>query len=384
MSRPIAAIALLALASAHFGDAGARPARSVPRALHVASAAGPDFLTGRSSLGSPFPRAQLEKFAAEIAHRDGLRRRAVLRVLVQARAQPEIIDKISRPAEQVLEWWQYRQIFLTDQRIDGGVAFWRAHRDSLERASAEEGVPPQYIVAILGAETYYGRITGSYRVLDALSTLAFDYPPRSRFFSHELEEFLVLAHQEKLDPLTLKGSYAGAMGPLQFMPSAYLRYAVDGNGDGTRDLFSDWDDIFASIGQYLHDCGWQPGGPVVADVRIDPGATFHIDLDNLALDETIDGLNEQGVRVESTAPGDTRVVLLLAQQQDGPTYRVGFNNFHALTRYNHSALYAMAVDELAQAIALRLTPSPEMPPATAKSVGGGSHPAAAHSVGRGT
>lgn len=355
MSRSIAISVLLACAAASLGSVGASWA---------------------AEPALPFPRAQLEEFAAQVAHDDGLRRRAVLKVLLEARAQPEIIDKISRPAEQVLAWWQYRQIFLTDRRITEGVEFWRAHRDALERVSAEQGVPPQYIVAILGAETYYGRITGSYRVLDALATLAFDYPPRSRFFRAELERFVVLTHQEKLDPLTLKGSYAGAMGPLQFMPSTYLRYAIDGNDDGTRDLFSDWDDIFASIAQYLHDCGWQPGGPVVADVSIDPGATFHIDPENLALDQTIDGLNEQGVRVESDAPGATPVVLLLAQQQDGPTYRVGFNNFHALTRYNHSALYAMAVNELADAIALRLTPSgPAVTPAatTAKSAGTADH-----------
>jgi len=303
-----------------------------------------------------------------VARRDGLSRRAVLRVLSHARAQPQIIDQMSRPAERVLEWWQYRQIFLNDKRVSAGVEFWRAHRDALERVSAEEGVPPQYIVAILGAETYYGRITGSYRVLDALATLSFDYPPRARYFRSELEKFLLLAHQEKLDPLSVKGSYAGAMGPLQFMPSAYLRYGVDGDDDGQRDLFNDWDDIFASVANYLHQCGWQAGGPVVADVKIDPGATFQIDPGNLTLDETIDRLNAQGVRVESDVPGNTPVVLLLAQQQDGPTYRVGFNNFHALTRYNHSALYAMAVDELARAIALRLTPSsPDATPTVAPS-----------------
>ena len=307
--------------------------------------------------GPPFPHAQLAKFAAQVARRDGLNRRAVLRVLRHARAQPQIIDSIGRPAERVLQWWQYRQIFLTDKRISAGVEFWQEHRDALERVSAEQGVPPQYIVAILGAETFYGRITGSYRVIDALSTLAFDYPPRARYFRRELEQFLVLTHHEKLDPLSLKGSYAGAMGPLQFMPSAYLRYGVDGDDDGQRDLFTDWDDVFASVANYLHQCGWQAGGPVVADVRIDPGATFHIDPNDLRLDETIDGLNAQGVRVASAVPGNTPVVLLLAEQQDGPTYRVGFNNFHALTRYNHSALYAMAVDELARAIALRLTPA---------------------------
>ena len=307
-----------------------------------------------------------------MARHDGLRRRTVLKVLTHARAQPQIIDKISRPAERVLEWWQYRQIFLTDRRISEGVAFWEEHRDSLERIGSEAGVPPQYIIAILGAETYYGRITGSYRVLDALATLAFDYPPRSRYFRGELERFLVMTHKEKIDPLSVKGSYAGAMGPLQFMPSAYLKYGVDGNDDGQRDLFTDWDDIFASVAHYLRECGWEAGGPVVADVRIDPGATFQIDPSNLKLDQTIDGLNAQGVRVESAAPGNTPVVLLLAQQQDGPTYRVGFNNFHALTRYNHSALYAMAVDELAEAIALRLNPGPGTTPAptpTAKTAG---------------
>jgi membrane-bound lytic murein transglycosylase B len=347
VSRSIPTLLLLALAAAAVGDAGAHAAVSEP--------------------GTPFPRAQLATFARQVARHDGLSRRAVLKVLRHARAQPQIIDKISRPAEQVLQWWQYRQIFLTDKRISAGAEFWQEHRDSLERVSAEEGVPPQYIVAILGAETFYGHITGSYRVLDALSTLAFDYPPRARYFRSELEKFLVLTHREKIDPLSVKGSYAGAMGPLQFMPSAYIRYAVDGNEDGQRDLFTDWDDIFASVAHYLHQCGWQEGGPVVADVRIDPGATFHIDPSNLRLDETIDGLNAHGVRVvQSDLPGSTPVVLILAQQQDGPTYRVGFNNFHALTRYNHSALYAMAVDELARAIALRLTPAtPGVTPAVA-------------------
>ncbi|HEV2270331.1 MAG TPA: lytic murein transglycosylase B [Steroidobacteraceae bacterium] len=352
MSRSFATLVLLALSAAAIGNCRAHAAASEP--------------------GQPFPHAQLARFAAQVAREDGLKRRAVLRVLRHARAQPKIIDEISRPAESVLEWWQYRQIFLTDKRITAGVQFWQDHRDALERVSAEDGVPPQYIVAILGAETYYGRITGSYRVLDALSTLAFDYPPRARYFRRELAQFLLLAQREKLDPLAVKGSYAGAMGPLQFMPSAYMRYAVDGNDDGQRDLFTDWDDIFASVAHYLQQCGWQGGGPVVADVRIEPGATFHIDPTNLRLDETIDGLNAQGVRVDSAVPGNTPVVLLLAEQQDGPTYRVGFNNFHALTRYNHSALYAMAVAELARAITLQLTPPTPVAPAaapTAKSAG---------------
>lgn len=320
--------------------------------------------TGATAAAQPspsFPRAQLERFAARVAQRDGLDRKATLAVLMQARPQPRIIQAISHPVEQVLQWWQYRRIFVTDRRVADGVEFWREHRDALERVSAEEGVPPQYIVAILGAESNYGRITGSYRVVDALATLTFDYPPRSRFFGRELEQFLVLAHREKLDPLTVKGSYAGAMGPLQFMPSAYLRYAVGRGGQARLNLFSDWGDIFLWVARFLHECGWQPGGPVMADVSIEPGAAFHVDPHDLSLDRTIEGLSAQGVRVESHAPAGTRVVLLLAQEQDGPSYRVGFNNFHALTRYNHSALYAMAIDELARAIALRLTPASPAP-----------------------
>ncbi|HET9106678.1 MAG TPA: lytic murein transglycosylase B [Steroidobacteraceae bacterium] len=344
MPRSIPTLMLLAVSAAAMGGIGARAA---------AADAGP-----------AFPRAQLERFATEVAHRDGLDRRATLAVLMQARPQPGIVQAISHPVERVLQWWQYRRIFVTDRRIADGVEFWREHRDALERVSAQEGVPPQYIIAILGAESNYGRITGSYRVLDALATLTFDYPPRSRFFGRELEQFLVLAHREKLDPLTVKGSYAGAMGPLQFMPSAYLRYAVDRGSHTRLNLFSDWGDIFLWVARFLHECGWQAGGPVMAHVKIEPGATFHVDPNELSLDQTIGDLSAQGVRVESDAPGGTRVVLLLAQEQDGPSYRVGFNNFHALTRYNHSALYAMAIDELAHAIALRLTPAgPDSVPA---------------------
>jgi membrane-bound lytic murein transglycosylase B len=327
--RSILTVALLALAAA---GAIAQPAADSPA-------------------GARFPHAELARFAARIARRDHLRRKTVLAVLGAARLQPTIIEKISAPPEQVLAWWQYRRIFLTPRRIAGGVEFWREHEDALSRVSADQGVPAQYIVAILGAETDYGRITGSYRVLDALATLAFDYPPRSRFFRHELEQFLVLAHREKLDPLTVTGSYAGAMGPLQFMPSTYLRYGVDEDGDGRSNLFTNWYDIFASVAGYLRACGWQPGQPVLARVRLDPGADFQIDPHNLELDETIGALHARGVNVEDDAPRDTRVVLLLAEQQDGPTYRVGFDNFHALTRYNDSALYAMAVNDLARAIA---------------------------------
>lgn len=278
----------------------------------------------------------------------------MLGILEQAQPQPDIIAMMNRPAEQVLKWWQYRRIFLTPARIDAGAAFWRAHQEALNRIGAAQGVDPRYIVAILGVETDYGRLTGSFRVLDALSTLAFDYPPRGRFFAHELERFLVLAQRNKLDPLTVKGSYAGAMGPLQFMPSTYLRYAV-GAGRARPNLFTNWNDIFASVAHYLRAHGWQPGAPVLARVHIEPGATFHVDPDSLALNRTIGSLAAQGVKVQGHDAADTPVVLLLAHARSGPIYRAGFNNFHALLTYNNSKLYAMAVDALAQAIAQHLS-----------------------------
>ncbi len=300
-----------------------------------------------------FPRRQLSHFADHVARRDGLNRARVLWLLKQARPQPTIIALMNRPAEQVLKWWQYRRIFLTPARIEAGAAFWQAHRRALDRIGAAQGVDPRYIVAILGVETYYGRITGSFRVLDALSTLAFDYPARSRFFSHQLERFLVLAQRDGLDPLTVRGSYAGAMGPLQFMPSTYVRYAV-GSGSAPPNLFSDWNDIFASVAHYLRAHGWQPGGPVLSRVHIEPGARFQVDPDNLALDRTVGSLAARGVEVQGHEPPGAPVVLLLAHARTGPVYRAGFNNFHALLTYNDSKLYVMAVNDLAQAIAHRL------------------------------
>ncbi|HEY0766852.1 MAG TPA: lytic murein transglycosylase, partial [Steroidobacteraceae bacterium] len=206
----------------------------------------------------------------------------------------------------------------------------------------------------LGVETLYGHNTGHYRVLDALATLAFDYPPRHSYFREELEQFLLLAKENKLDPLTTTGSYAGAMGVPQFMPSVYRRYAVAANTDSRRDLWGDWDDILASVANYLHEYGWTAGTPVLAETRLDPDPKFQIEPHNLALNETVETLGAQGVRVEMDVPKDTPVVLISAEQRDGPAYRVGFHNFYVLTRYNASARYAMAVYELAQAVAQRV------------------------------
>jgi len=290
----------------------------------------------------------------DVVARDSLKRKAVLAVLSKAEPRQTIIERSSKPAERVLEWWEYRDRFVNDRRVEDGVKFWLDHKNTLEQISAQYQVPCEYLVAILGVETRYGRQTGRYRVLDALATLAFDYPPRHSYFREELKQFLLLAKENQLDPLTATGSYTGAMGAPQFMPSSYRRYAVDANSDRRRDLWGDWDDILASVANYLREYGWTAGGPVLAETRLEPDPSFQIEPHNLELDQTVESLGAHGVKVEMSVPADTPVVLISAEQRDGPAYRVGFHNFYVITRYNASARYAMAVYELAQAVAQRV------------------------------
>ena len=316
--------------------------------------------------GFDLKRPEIAQFIKEVAERDGFTRHDLRALLKQARPQQKILDLMNRPIEKTAPWWEYRarltaldpiasyrERFLTNERITLGAQFWADHKDALEHAAATYQVPPEYLVAIVGVETFYGRQTGRFRVLDALSTLAFDYPQRGSYFRAELEQFLLLARDNKLDPLSTNGSYAGAMGVPQFMPSAYRRYAVDADADKTRDLWGDWDDILASVANYLKEYGWVPGAPVLAEVHLDPDPTFQIEPRNLELTDTLDGLAAHGVTVTSDLPGNTPVVLISAEQRDGPAYRVGFKNFYVITRYNNSARYAMAVYDLAQAVAQR-------------------------------
>lgn len=333
---------------------GAQP--STPPAAQPSLSAPPEVVlppAGKFDLS----RSDILSFVDGVVTRDALDRKGVLALLGHAEAQPKIIERITKPAERVLQWWEYRQLFVNEKRIADGAQFWNEHRVSLERAAAQRGVAPQYIVAILGAETNYGRITGHDRVLDALTTLAFDYPPRQDYFRGELEQFLLLVREEHIDPLTVLGSYTGAMGAAQFMPTNYRQYAVDANADHTRDLWTDWDDVFASIANYFVSFGWVSGGPVMASAVLDPDPSFQFDPRNLELNETLDSLNLHGVRVHLALPPTTPVVLVSAEEKDGPAYRVGFQNFYAISRYNHSARYAMAVNDLAEAIAKRVRAS---------------------------
>ena len=307
-----------------------------------------------SALGIDIKRAEVKEFISHMSDAYGFKKRALRKLLKSADSQPAIIDAMSKPAEKAKLWYEYRPIFLTERRIREGTEFWIAHRQALDEASIKSGVAPEYLAAILGVETYYGRLTGTYRVLDALVTLSFDFPPREKFFRDELEQFLLLTRDAHLDPKTLKGSYAGAMGAPQFMPSNYRRYAVDADANGRIDLWNDWPDVCASVGNYLKEHGWNAGEPVLDEATVDPDKAGDLDGRKLVLSETVGSLAAKGVSFEATLPPESPAILIAVDEPDGIHWRVGYNNFFVITRYNHSALYAMAVYELAAAVKQRM------------------------------
>jgi len=299
-------------------------------------------------------RPEIKDFIDQIAVQDSFKKRQLRKLLAAAQYQPAILEAMDRPAEKAKMWYEYRTIFVSEKRIREGAEFWLAHLQDLDSASISSGVAPEYLAAILGVETYYGRQTGNYRVLDALATLAFDYPPRAKFFRDELEQFILLTRDLKMNPLAIKGSYAGAMGAPQFMPSNYRRYAVDASEDGRIDLWHNWPDVCASIGNYLKEHGWNPGEPVLSEATVEPDKAADLDGRKLVLAETVGSLKEQGVSFDSSLPPDAPALLIAADEPDGVHWRVGYNNFYVITRYNHSPLYAMAVYELAAAIKQRV------------------------------
>jgi membrane-bound lytic murein transglycosylase B len=293
----------------------------------------------------------------ELVAEEGFDRDALLEVLAQARRRESILEAMSRPAEKVKPWYEYRAIFLTEEREDAGVAFFREHRDALERAERETGVPAEIILAIIGVETYYGRIAGKHRVLDALSTLAFDYPRRSTFFTSELKHYLILTRDQGFDPTELTGSYAGAMGYGQFMPSSYRGYAVDFDDDGVTDIWNNPVDAIGSVANYFVRHGWRPGEPVVfaADAADDvPDEYFVQGRSGLQPERSIGEFAAAGVvpRVELDAA--LPAVAMKFQLEDGYEYWLGLHNFYVITRYNHSAMYAMSVYQLSERLAARL------------------------------
>jgi len=305
-----------------------------------------------SCLAQQHPGA--EAFAARAADEYGLDPAEVMRLLEGARFKQSIVDAITRPAE-AKPWFEYRPIFLTEQRIAGGVEFWNEHRELIDRAAGRFGVDPEYIVAIIGVETFYGRITGRYRVLDALTTLAFYYPDtgndRSDFFARELMQFIALGSEEGLPLSEVEGSYAGAMGLGQFMPSSYREYAVDLDGDGRRDLWSSLADVVGSVANYLARHGWEYGQPVTSRAIVAENAEMAlVSRSRLQPERTLAELEAAGFRPVDAEPADLTAAVTRLREADGDSYWVTYRNFYVITRYNRSPLYAMAVRDLAQAI----------------------------------
>jgi membrane-bound lytic murein transglycosylase B len=295
-----------------------------------------------------------DEFAQRAQDEYGLSSAEVTELLKQAQFRQSIVDAMTRPAERK-PWFEYRPIFITDRRIDGGIKFWRENEARILAASERFQVDPEIIVAIIGVETLYGRITGSYRVLDALATLSFYYPDtgndRSDFFSDELMQFMVLGQEEGVPVTEAEGSYAGAMGLGQFMPSSYREYAVDMDGDGRRDLWSSLDDIIGSVANYLHRHGWEYGQPIVADASANSSADAAvITKRGFKPDSTVAALADGGYTTDADIDPATPAVVISLEEEDGDRLWLTFGNFYVITRYNRSPLYAMAVFELSQAI----------------------------------
>jgi membrane-bound lytic murein transglycosylase B len=281
-------------------------------------------------------------------------RAELTKLLDDAQITQSVLDAISKPAERVVPWYQYRKIFLTEERIAAGAQFWTEHAKDIDFVAERYGVAPEIIVAIVGVETYFGTRMGKYRVLDALATLAFAYPPRAAFFSSELEQFVLLAREEHIDATSPLGSYAGAMGAGQFIPSSFRAYAVDADNDGKRDLWNNWDDALGSVANYFKMHGWQTGGPVVEQASRSPQFKGPEPRNSLDLKDTVGSLQHAGYAFATDLPADAPAAPYALEAADGRSeYWVGFNNFHVITRYNRSPKYALAAYELGRAIRTR-------------------------------
>ncbi len=279
-------------------------------------------------------------------------------ILSKAEKKQSILDAISRPAEKTKPWKDYRKIFLGESRITQGVEFWQTHKKTVADAAEKYGVNPEVIVAIIGVETRYGRFAGKYRVIDALATLAFDYPKRSTFFTKELRNFLVLTREQKLVPESLLGSYAGAMGYGQFMPSSFQMYAVDFDGDKLKDIWQNPVDAIGSVANYFKRHGWKQDEPVLTRARVTGNYNKEVLNTKGRPSFTIAEVKKLGFNpVVKGFEQSESVVPLLYQGEKGSEFWLGFNNYYVITRYNRSRLYAMAVWQLSQEIKGRFNTS---------------------------
>ena len=305
-------------------------------------------------------RKEVKEFVAEMVKKHGFKQKELTRVLAQAQYQPTIVRAMDQPPESALGSWQaYRAIFIKPERIQAGAEFWNRNADTLKRAAAEFGVPEDVIIGIIGVETTFGRNVGTYRVIDALATLAFDYPKRSAYFRGELEHYLVFSRDQGIDPLRIKGSYAGAIGIPQFMPGSYRRFGVDFDGDGQINLATSPADAIGSIGNFLKSHGWVRGQPVAFSAEASGDAWRKLAGSGIVPATRFADLPSYGLKTAADLPGDTLCALIELESPGQPSdVRVTFQNFFVLTRYNRSNLYAAAVLDLAAEIARARSAAP--------------------------
>jgi len=284
-------------------------------------------------------RSDVQRFIDEMVEKHDFNRDELVSKLASAKKLDGVLEAISKPAEKVLTWKEYRPIFVTSKRIRGGNKFLKQHHETLQRAEKEYGVPAEIITAIIGVETYYGRLSGKTQVFNSLVTLGFDYPPRSRFFLSELEQFLLLTREEDIDVSVVRGSYAGAMGMPQFISSSYREYAVDFDGDGKRDLWNSTADVIGSVANYFKVHGWKNGGQVVVPARVD--GQIEETRNKLKPHTSIADLAKKGVVPKVAVDNDAKATVITLEGKRGKEYWLGLDNFYVITRYNHSAMYAI-------------------------------------------
>jgi len=288
-------------------------------------------------------------FARKMAKKHGFDAKQVIALLKQAKRKQKILDAIDRPAESK-PWYVYRGYFIKKQQILNGVKFWDKHQAELERAEKKFGVDQEIILGIIGVETRFGSLSGGYRVIDALYTLGFHYPRRGEYFRTEMEQFLLMAKEEGFDPLKVEGSYAGAIGLPQFMPSSYRRYSVDFNGDGKRDLFGSAEDAIDSVANYLKRHGWQAGQDIAIPAKVRGKRYRKVIKWGIKPKKTVLQLSKYGIRPIAAAHNDLHASVFLLRSKLGRDYWLGLKNFYVITRYNRSNLYAMAVTQLGRQV----------------------------------
>ena len=286
----------------------------------------------------------------ELIQEHGFDEQYVLNIFGNTKYLPQLIESISKPAERTKTWPEYRNIFVTKKRIAAGVLFAKQHEEIIDRAAREMGVPRKILLGILGVETYFGRIQGSYKVMDSLYTLATGYPPRAKFFRSELINFFYLSREENLPILDIKGSYAGAMGASQFISSSYRNYAVDGNADGKIDLFNSWDDVLMSIGNYLKQNGWNPSEEIYSRYPANKLQTSIVASKAIKPTSTVQDLMSEGIEISGFKSDDVAQLIQLDDANVTDDSYIGHHNFYVITTYNRNVMYALVVVQLGEAI----------------------------------